>query len=179
VVLVTDTPGEAESLFADLQTLGEARGIRYLPQRETLPYEETDPHVEISSRCAEAFASLLSGDARLLVTTSRGLIERSPVAVDGPFGLTLRVDDPIDRDGLAGRLEQMGFERATGVRELGEFVVRGGILDVFPFGTEEPLRIELWDERIASLRRFSTCSRSARPRGWMRSRSFRWSSPTR
>ena len=154
VVLVADTPGEAELLYADLETLEVSERSRYLPQRETLPYEEADPHVEISSRRAEAISALLDGKARLVVTTSRGLVERAPVSPEGEFGITLTVGDRITRGDLAERLATMGFERTTGVRELGEYVVRGGIVDVFPFGADEPLRFELWDDRVESLRRF-------------------------
>ena len=154
VTLVADGPGDAEALFADLETLGAGAGTRYLPQRETLPYEETDPHVEISSRRVEAIAALLAGRTNIVVTTSRGLVERAPVSRGGDFGVSLRVGTSVDRNDLAERLLQMGFERTTGVRELGDFVVRGGIVDVFPFGADEPLRIELWDEEVASLRRF-------------------------
>ncbi len=164
VVLVADTPGEAELRFADLETLGTSAVARYMPQRETLPYEETDPHVEISSRRAEAISALLEGDARILVTTSRGLVERSPVSSGGGFGMTLRAGERLSRAELAERLDSMGFEATTGVRELGDYVVRGGIVDVFPFGTDEPLRIELWDERIESLRRFDLLSQRSTER---------------
>ena len=158
VVLVADTPGDADLRFADLETLGSSDIARYLPQRETLPYEEADPHVEISSRRADAISALLEGDARILVTTSRGLVERSPVSTTGGFGLTITVGERLSRADLVERLDSMGFEVTTGVRELGDYVVRGGIIDVFPFGADEPLRIELWDDRVESLRRFDLLS---------------------
>ncbi|MBT8462720.1 MAG: transcription-repair coupling factor [Gemmatimonadetes bacterium] len=164
VVLVADTPGDAELRFADLETLGTSAVARYMPQRETLPYEETDPHVEISSRRAEAISALLEGEARILVTTSRGLVERSPVSTSGGFGITVRVGEQTSRAELAEQLDSMGFEATTGVRELGDYVVRGGIVDVFPFGADEPLRIELWDERVESLRRFDLLSQRSTER---------------
>jgi len=135
-----------------------------MPQRETLPYEEADPHVEISSRRADAISALLEGDARILVTTSRGLVERAPVSIEGGFGLTVTVGDRLTRTELAQRLEAMGFEATTGVRELGDYVVRGGIVDAFPFGADEPLRIELWDDRVESLRRFDLLSQRSTQR---------------
>ncbi len=164
LVLVADTPGDAELRFADLETLGVSDAARYMPQRETLPYEEDDPHVEISSRRAEAISALLEGDAGIVVTTSRGLVERTPVSSGGGFGLEVRVGDRLARAELAGRLEAMGFEATTGVRELGDYVVRGGIVDVFPFGADEPLRIELWDDRVESMRRFDLLSQRSTER---------------
>jgi len=154
VALVLPDPDRAETVFFDLEALGTAGRSRYLPQRETLPFENADPHVEISSRRADAFASLLSGKADLIVTTARGLVERSPVTRGRGFGVTLRTGETLRREQLGDRLEQMGFVRASSVQELGDFVVRGGIVDVFPFGHDDPLRIEFWDEQIASLRHF-------------------------
>ena len=154
VALVLPDPDRAEAVFSDLETLGVAASSRYLPQRETLPFENADPHVDISSRRADAFASLLSGKADLVVTTARGLVERSPVTRGRGFGVTLKTGDALRREELGDRLEAMGFVRGTSVQELGDFVVRGGIVDVFPFGHDDPLRIELWDEEIASMRHF-------------------------
>jgi len=154
VALVLPDPDRAEAAFSDLEVLGLAGRSRYLPQRETLPFENADPHVEISGRRADAFASLLAGRADLLVTTGRGLVERSPVTRGHRFGLTLRPADRLRREELAGRLEAMGFLRTASVQDLGDFVVRGGIVDVFPFGHDDPLRIEFWDEEVASLRHF-------------------------
>jgi transcription-repair coupling factor (superfamily II helicase) len=154
VALVLPDPDQAEAVFSDLETLGAGGRSRYLPQRETLPFENADPHVEISSRRADAFASLLSGKADLVLTTARGLVERSPVARGGDFGITLCTGGALRREQLGDRLEAMGFVRSSSVQELGDFVVRGGIVDVFPFGHDDPLRIEFWDEEIASLRHF-------------------------
>lgn len=154
VVVVANQPSVAEALFADLEALGVSARTRYLPQRETLPFEDVDPHVEISSRRADAFASLLAGRADLIVSTERGLFERSAVAADAEFGVSLTVGMRAGRDDLAARLEKLGFSRETSVQDLGDFVVRGGILDVFPFGHDNPLRIEFWDDEISSIRTF-------------------------
>jgi len=154
VALVVPSPSEAEGAAADLAAAG-VSDVRLLPQREALPFEEGDPHVEITSRTADALSALLSGRTRLVVTTPRGLVERNPVAEGGgDFALHLRTGDEVTRDGLAERLAAMGFSLAPSVQELGDYAVRGGIVDVFPFGPDLPLRIELWDDRIASIRGF-------------------------
>ncbi len=153
IVLVADDPNEAEELFGDLESLG--GHARYLPQRETLPYEDVDPHVEVAGQRTETLAALLRGSVHVIVTTARGLVERSPL----PSGWTelvlrLTVGSRAGRSELVTRLEEMGFEGTYTVQELGDFAVRGGIVDVFAFGHERPLRIELWDDEIASLRSF-------------------------
>ena len=159
VVVVAPTPGAAESVQADLEFLLGPRRSRYFPQRETLPYEDADPHVEISGQRVDALAALLAGRTRLLVTTSRALVERSPIpARSEGFSVTLRIGEEISLSTFAERLAGMGFERAYTVQELGEFAVRGGIIDVFPFGRELPVRVELWGDEVASLRTFELLS---------------------
>jgi transcription-repair coupling factor (superfamily II helicase) len=153
-VLVCSDPTAAEAAYSDIETLGGALRSRYLPQRETLPFENADPHVEISSRRADAFAALLAGRIDLVVTTPRGLVERSPVGSEADFGLALARGDALTREQLADQLTRMGFDQRVAVQDLGDFVVRGGIVDVFPFGHDDPIRIEFWDEEIASLRHF-------------------------
>jgi len=154
VVVVADVPSDAEAVVADLEALSPSSRVDYFPQREALPYEDVDPHVEITGQRVEALASLLAGRTRLLVTTSRALVERTPLPGSGPLELSLAAGDPWDREGLEERLASMGFERVHTVAELGEFAVRGGIVDFYPLGTDGPVRLELWDEEVASLRRF-------------------------
>ncbi len=158
VVLVADTPASAEELVADLQTLDGALRIDYFPQREALPYEDVDPHVEITGQRVEALASLLGGRARLLVTTARALVERSELPGSGSLELRLAAGDAWALDGLSECLERMGFERVHTVAELGEYAVRGGIVDLYPLTTDGPVRLELWGDRIASVRRFDPLS---------------------
>lgn len=155
VVLVAATPGQADAFFADAVFLAGEEGVRCFPQRESLPYEDADPHVEISAQRLEALGALLAGRTRLLVTTARALAERSPVpARAGSFALALETGTEVRLAALRERLEGMGFEPVHTVREIGEFAVRGGIVDIFPYGHERPLRIELWGDEVASLRRF-------------------------
>ena len=155
VVVVADTPNEADDLFADLETVGDPERATYFPQRESLPYEDSDPHLEISGQRVAALGLLLSGRARLVVTTARALIERFPLPAEGgSFALRLEEGVEVGLRALIDRLERMGFDRTHTIRELGEYAVRGGIVDVFPFGHDRPLRIELWGDEVASLRRF-------------------------
>jgi transcription-repair coupling factor (superfamily II helicase) len=165
VVVVADTPGTGDEVFDDLRSLTDDQRVCYFPQRETLPYEDADPHLEISGQRVEALGRMLSGRVRLLVTTARALAERFPVpAEDGSLALELEMGRQVRLADLGERLERMGFDRVHTIQELGEFAVRGGIIDVFPFGHDRPLRIELWGDEIVSLRRFDLLTqRSIQP----------------
>ena len=154
-LLVAGGPEDAEQAASDLESLlGEADVFLY-PQRESLPYEEGEPHLEIGGARVEALEALLSGRARLMVTTARAMQELSP-AVDGlrDLRLEIKAGDTLKLPELSGRLEDMGFERVATVEEVGQFALRGGIVDVFGFGTPEPARIELLGDEVDSIRFF-------------------------
>lgn len=165
VVLVAETPERADALHEDLRTLG-GGGARCYPQREALPYEDADPHVEIEAQRVEATGALLAGRCRILTTTARALAERAPIPV-GPgtsLALTVRRGAAHPLAELDHRLEEMGFDRTHTVREVGDYAIRGGIVDLFPFGHPAPLRIELWGDEVESVRRFDALTqRSTEP----------------
>ena len=154
-VAVASNPDAAEHLVTDLDSLlGEGSALLY-PQRESLPYETDEPHVEIGGLRVEALEALLTGRASILVTTQRAIQERSPgVERLDELQLLLRRGDEVRPGDLVERLEAMGFERVPTVEEVGQFALRGGILDVFGFGTPDPARVEFWGDEIESIRRF-------------------------
>ncbi|MEJ2538920.1 MAG: transcription-repair coupling factor [Gemmatimonadota bacterium] len=155
LVAVLPDPNQAQAVEADLDSLlGE--GVSHLfPQRESLPYESEEPHVEIGGLRVEAVEAVFSGEGRILVTTVRALQERVPLPAHlADLRLTLTVGDTLPFTSLVEILEERGFERVAVVEEVGHFAVRGGILDVFSFGSPDPLRIEFWGDEIQSLRSF-------------------------
>jgi len=152
---LTPGPREAAAAEADLEALLGEGGARLYPQKESLPYEEAEPHLEIGGLRVEAVEALFSGRSRLLVTTTRALQERAPIPAHlARLRLTLRVGDAVDLHQLSETLEERGFERVPLVEEVGQFAVRGGIVDVFSVGSGDPVRIELWGDEIASVRSF-------------------------
>jgi transcription-repair coupling factor (superfamily II helicase) len=158
-VLVATGPEAAEQATADLESLLGEGAVYLYPQRESLPYEEAEPHLEIGGARVEALEALMSGRAALLVTTARALQELSP-AVEGldDLRLSLRVGQEVRLGELAAQLEAMGFERVATVEEVGQFALRGGIVDVFGFGAPEPARIEFLGDEIESIRFFDILS---------------------
>ena len=154
-VLVAAGPNEAEAAESDLQSiLGEGAVVLY-PQRETLPYEAAEHHFEVSGLRVEALEALLAGRTRVLVTTIRALQERAEIPTGlADLRLTLRVNESIRPDALAERLDSMGFQRSPLVEAVGEYAVRGGIIDLFGFGAPDPIRVEFWGDEIASIRHF-------------------------
>ncbi len=155
-VYITEDPQAAAAAEADLDVLlGEERAAHLFPQKEALPYEENEPHLEIGGLRVEAVEAVFSGRAQILVTTPRGLQERIHVPTDlADMRRTLRTGESIDLTSFVEELEQWGFDRVPLVEEVGQFAVRGGILDIFSVAAGEPVRVELWGDEVASIRSF-------------------------
>ncbi len=155
LVAVLPDPAAAAAVEADLDTLlGEGRAVLF-PQREALPYESDEPHLEIGGLRVEAVEALFSGRTRLVVTTIRALQERIPLPEQlADLRLSLQAGDEIGFQHLVDALGERGFERVPLVEEVGQFAVRGGIVDLFSFGTPEAVRVEFWGDAIESLRSF-------------------------
>lgn len=155
LVVMARSPQSAAAVEADLEVLLGEGEARIYPQREGLPYESEERHLEIGGLRVEAVEALLTGRSRVLVTTLRALQERAPVPDRlSHLRLTLEKGESWPFPLLVEELENRGFERVPTVEEVGQFAVRGGILDVFSFGTPEPVRIEFWGDEISSIRFF-------------------------
>jgi transcription-repair coupling factor (superfamily II helicase) len=154
-VVVAGGPGDAEAVEADLANLLEPGTSALYPQREALPFEAEDHHIEVSGQRVEALEALLTGRARVLVTTLRAVQEREriPDAI-AALRVTVWVGQEIRPTELAARLDAMGFERSGLVEQVGQYAARGGIVDLFSFGSEDPVRVEFWGDEVASIRRF-------------------------
>ena len=155
LVVVAPSPRRAIEIEVDLELLlGEGTSFLF-PQREARPYESSEPHLEIGALRVEAVEALLGGRTRLLVTTLRALQERAPIPAElAELRISLRVGEEVGFQTLIGDLVGRGFERVPIVEEVGQFAVRGGLLDVFSFGTPEPVRVEFSEDEITSLRFF-------------------------
>jgi len=154
-VIIAPGPVEAETLMADLQALTPDGWSFLYPQRQVLPYETDDHHLEVSGARVESLEALIAGRARLLVTTPRALQEVNETPADlAELRLSLEVGATIRPLDLAERLADLGFTETPLVEGVGDYSVRGGIIDLFGFGTPDPARIEFWGDEIVSIRLF-------------------------
>lgn len=156
LVAVAADPRGAAAVEADLESLlGEGHAALF-PQREALPYESDEPHLEIGGLRVEALEGFFAGRIRILVTTVRALHERVPLPESiTELRLTLRTGTSPGFTALVEALEERGFERVPLVEEVGQFAVRGGIIDLFSFGAPDPARVEFWGDEIESMRAFA------------------------
>ena len=137
------------------------------PAWDCLPYDRVSPNPAIVSERIATLAQLAPARFKrgVLLTTVNGLVQRVPPrAMFKGSSLMLAPGGDIAPEALATYLEAHGYARAATVMEPGEFAMRGGIVDLFPAGEPEPIRLDLFGDSIESMRRFDTnTQRSGEP----------------
>lgn len=128
-----------------------------LPAWDCLPYDRIAPNPATTSRRVEALVQLAEPATapRLVLTTISAATQRlPPTAALGGLRRRIAVGDRIAIDALTAFLADVGYIRAGTVTDHGEFAVRGGILDVFVAGAEQPSRLDLMGDDVEGIRRF-------------------------
>uniref|UniRef100_A0A7C1SWI9 Transcription-repair-coupling factor n=1 Tax=Agrobacterium albertimagni TaxID=147266 RepID=A0A7C1SWI9_9HYPH len=134
-----------------------------LPAWDCLPYDRVSPSADVSARRLAALSGLIAlylnpHPAIVLVTVNAMLQKVAPADVIDSLGFSAKPGNQVRMDDIAARLERTGFDRVATVREVGEFAVRGGILDVFVPGAEEPVRLDFFGDTLESIRSFDPAS---------------------
>jgi transcription-repair coupling factor (superfamily II helicase) len=127
------------------------------PAWDSLPYDRASPALAISARRLAALHRLQAGKARaqLIVTTANAVLQR----VLTPFRIRESVREfkpgvEIGRESLSALLQRQGYSRTDTVIDKGEYAVRGSIVDIFPSGMDEALRLDFFGDELESLRSF-------------------------
>jgi transcription-repair coupling factor (superfamily II helicase) len=162
LVCVTPDEESADALANDLAFFLGGRGtprephVLRLPADEVLPYDEVSPDADVVADRLGALFHLHQGTRfPALVLSLRGLLRKVlPPKVMGELSERLVVGQDFDRDELARKLANMGYQSSPLVEDLGTFSVRGGLVDVFSPLYEKPVRIEFFGDTIESIRAF-------------------------
>ncbi len=159
---VEEVASDARFFYAALAGATDAatgEAVRGLPSLEVDPYRGLLPHLEIASERAGTLYALARGSARLVVASARALGPRlsQPSALVA-VGLALQPGDEVAPHELGERLGLAGFIREDPVDEHGEFVVRGGVVDIFPAGEARPIRLEFVGDVIESIRQYDAAT---------------------
>ncbi|MEN3320254.1 MAG: hypothetical protein V7643_3656, partial [Mycobacterium sp.] len=169
LLVVTATGREADDLTAELRgVLGDA--VAMFPSWETLPHERLSPGVDtvgarlmLLRRLSHPDDERLGPPLRIVVTTTRSLLQPMAPDVADIEPVTLTVGAEADFDTVIARLVELAYDRVDMVAKRGEFAVRGGILDVFPPTAEHPVRVEFWGDEVSEIRMFSVADQRSIP----------------
>ena len=161
LLVVTATGREADDLTAELQAVF-GGAVALFPSWETLPHERLSPGVEtvgarmmLLRRLAHPEDEHLGPPLRVVVTTTRSLLQPMVIDLGDIEPVTLTVGADSDFDATIARLVELAYTRVDMVAKRGEFAVRGGILDIFPPTAEHPVRVEFWGDEVSEMRMFS------------------------
>jgi transcription-repair coupling factor (superfamily II helicase) len=161
LIVVADVR-RAEQLAAELAWLlegvrvdGAALPVRAFPDREVLAYDAFSPHQDIVSERLATLAALPSLARGAVVVAAPTLLPRLPPRshIEG-HAFDLQVGARLDLAAFRARLERAGYRAVGQVMEHGEYAVRGAVLDLFPMGSATPLRLDLFDDELESIRSF-------------------------
>ncbi len=157
LLVITPDSQSAEQLQGQLRFFCDESSLDILcfPDWETLPYDAFSPHQDIISERLETLCRLPDLKRGVLLVPVATLLQRLPPKnfLD-QYSLALDTSDTLDLDAMRQRLETAGYRCVAQVMEHGEFAVRGALLDLFPMGSPEPFRIDLFDDEIESIRTF-------------------------
>ena len=155
VLLVTHQLLQAEQLYDDITDLvGEDR-VHLYPVNELIASEIATASPELRSQRIEALTAWSKGKSGILIAPIAALKRILPSPSDWlKYQLKFKEGEEIDVDAYFSFLVEMGYERTQMVTAPGEFSQRGGIIDIYPLTEEHPVRIELFDIEIDSIRFF-------------------------
>ncbi|MGI9419382.1 MAG: transcription-repair coupling factor [Geminicoccaceae bacterium] len=132
--------------------------VAVLPAWDCLPYDRVSPNSDVMARRLEVLSRLLGQGGQppdFLIVTVNALLQKLPTADVIRSGLfAAKAGEKIDREQLLTCLARNGYRRAGTVVEPGDYAVRGGIIDIFPTGAEQPLRLDLFGDELEAIRGF-------------------------
>jgi len=154
-LLLTADSQSAERLEQELSFFAPELPVLHFPDWETLPYDLFSPHQDIiSQRIAALYRLPELKHGILVVPITTALHRLAPRRFLLGSSLVLDVGQRINVDDMRARLEATGYRYVDTVYEHGEFTVRGALIDLFPMGSKQPFRIDLFDDEIETLRTF-------------------------
>ena len=133
----------------------QAAEVLHFPDWETLAYDAFSPHQDIISERLAALRRLPTVRRGILVVSVQTLLQKiAPRAYLDGYSLSLQVGQPYFLASERQRLAAAGYSAVEVVGARGEYAVRGSLLDIFPMGADDPVRVDLLDDEIDSLRTF-------------------------
>ena len=163
VLVFVENGKRAEFLAQECATLlGDEKVILY-PSRDAVPYNMKSPFGPVVEARFNVLSQLLRGEKRVIVSVHASLLQKILPPRD-LFNKIIRVHagDAIAIETLGSWLIDNGFRRETMVQDLGTFCVRGGIVDIYPFLSAGPIRMEFFGDTVESIREFDVFSQKSK-----------------
>ena len=155
LLLITPTRTEAETLRDDIAAYVGDSAVRIFGAWETLPHERLSPQPATVGARLATLNALRTGEARVVIAPVRAALQPMDPRVAGRAPLVIGPAFDAGLDALVTGLAELGYVRTSLVTATGEFAVRGGIVDIFPAGAAEPVRVEFFGDDVDEVRTFA------------------------
>ena len=152
VCLISQDRARARKAYEDIESISDENCV-YYPEKDVFFYDRDSKSKENTKKRLEAMAEIASGRANIVVTTLNALTAKiSRPEIFASYKILIEVGQVVNLDDLPNKLVEMGYERFPSVEGLGQFSIRGSIIDI---GTQDSnYRIELFDDEVDSIRSF-------------------------
>ncbi|VDZ83696.1 Transcription-repair-coupling factor [Kluyvera intermedia] len=158
VVLIAPDMQNALRLHDEIGQFTDAL-VMNLADWETLPYDSFSPHQDIISSRLSTLYQLPTMQRGVLIVPVSTLMQRvCPHSFLHGHALVMKKGQRLSRDALRNQLDTAGYRHVDQVMEHGEYAIRGALLDLYPMGSEQPYRLDFFDDEIDSLRVFDVDS---------------------
>ncbi|MCC7311261.1 MAG: transcription-repair coupling factor [Sulfuritalea sp.] len=159
LAVISASPLEAQRLAEEIAWFDPALRVHLLPDWETLPYDSFSPHQDLISERLATLHAVSGNKCEVLITAASTAITRlAPAAFLAGHTFFMKKGERLNLDKLRTQLTLGGYQHVTQVVAAGEYSVRGGLVDLFPMGTQLPYRIELFDDEVETIRSFDVDS---------------------
>jgi len=159
ILVVTNTLYEANSIYKSI-TLTNQDDVLLFPMDDFLVSEMVASSPDLMAKRIETLNELVfSNSKKIVITNIMGYLRFLPCTdLWKGLNITLKVNDTFLREELIKKLNMIGYKKESIVTKTGEYANRGYILDVFPYGYDNPIRIEFFDDEIDNIREFNPTS---------------------
>jgi len=163
VAIMSAEPGDTQRLEAELKVFAPELRVAVFPDWETLPYDTFSPHQDLISERLATLWLLLQAQGKLatereidvvLMPATTALTRLAPPSFLAATTFNFKQKQKLDEAGLKRQLTLGGYAHVSQVVSPGEYAVRGGLIDLFPMGSNVPYRVDLFGDEVDSIRTF-------------------------
>ena len=153
--IVTADATDAQRLIDEMAFFAPDLRCALFPDWETLPYDSFSPHQDLISERLATLWRISQGEADVVVVPATTVLYRvAPPSFLAGYTFHFKVKQKLEEAKLKAQLTLAGYSHVTQVVSPGEYAVRGGLIDLFPMGSNVPFRVDLFDDEIDSIRTF-------------------------
>jgi transcription-repair coupling factor (superfamily II helicase) len=155
LAVITASAADAQRLLDEIPWFAPNLRVRQLPDWETLPYDHFSPHQDLVSERLATLWSTLQGQVDILLVPASTAVNRlAPPEFMAAYTFEFRKAQKLDAEKFRSQVTLAGYAHVTQVVSPGEYSIRGGLIDLFPMGSQLPYRLDLFDDEIESIKTF-------------------------